>query len=563
MRNFSTINPLKRAFFACLLLTMVLISAYAVQGPPPGHGGMKPLRPDRHKPKPDSSMMDNHDRPGFKRDSTCRDSIFRDSTHRDSTFRDSARHHRHIKNKRDSISHKNDSTHWGDVTIELENDRDSILMDSDFVCEGNLHLKRGVLKLNHHKLRIKGNCTADSGSIDCDSTSSIEINGNDSIVRLRFAHGRKHLGKLKIHDCDTTIIEGDIVVTDSVEVLGGILDISAASFGVRGPMTMFKSRFAGDRRTKFTWSCKTKPDTLNFARGKDTLGTFTMDHSRFLLTVGSNLRIADSLCLNNGKMQIRDGILSLDSNCVMKGFNRNSYIITGDSGSLQRHVRGNGREMEFPIGNAHQYAPAFITPVRGSDTCQYRVHVAYGVLINGLTGDSLHNRPMVKNTWHVTCTADSFKLDLKVKWPKGLETPDFNPKKCFISHYEHHCWDSIPPTVADTLTDSTLIALTRTGIQSLSPFTVMSPNAPTSIAVNQVPNNVIVYPNPATEFVTFASTATGSVIIADLTGRIQRNVVLSGESSTVNVGDMPAGLYLYKLISNGKVTATGKLAVRK
>jgi len=534
MRKSTTFNPLKRAFFIGLLLTTVLISAYALQGPPPGHGGMKP--PGHHG----------------------------DSTHMDSTFKDSMRHHRHIKSYKDSLSHKNDSIKWGDVTIDLENENDSIQMDSDFVCEGNLHLKKGVLKLNHHKLKIKGNCTADSGSIECDSTSSIEVNGNDSIVKIRFAHGKKHLGKLKIHHCDTTLIEGNVVVIDSVEVMGGVLDISAASFNVQGSINMINAQFAGNRKTKFTWGCNSKPDTLRFAHGKDTLGTFRMDPSKFLLTLGSNLRITDSLCLNNSKLQIRNGILSLDSSCVLKGFNRNSYIITGDSGALQRRVRGNGKELEFPIGTVNNYAPACITPTKGKDSIAYCVSAAYGVLAKGLTGDSLAlTNPIVKTTWHVTCTADSFKMTLKLKWPKNLETPGFNRVKCFISHYERRRWDSIPPTVCDSLSDSTLVSLTRTEIQTLSPFTVMSVNAPTSIAT-LTQSNVIVYPNPATDFVSFSQVASGSrVVLTDIMGRIQRNVTLSGENSTVNVSDMPAGLYLYKLVSNGKVTATGKLAVRK
>jgi hypothetical protein len=528
MRNFTSLNPLKRAFFFCLMLCSALISAYALQGPPSGHG--------RHG--------DNH-------------------TGNDTLYSDSLRHHHHIYSDSDSLVSHHDSIRWGDVTIDLAHDSDSICLDSDYVCDGNFHLKKGVLKLNHHKLKINGNCTADSGTIECDSLSSIEVNGNDSIIKLHFGHGHgHHLGKLKINHCDTTVIDGDVVITDSVEVTSGVLDISSATFTVQGVLSMVNSMMAVDKRTTFTWHGTNKPDTLRFVHGKDTVGTFKVDHSNFPLVVSTNLRVADSLCLNNNKLHIRTGVLSLDSSCVLKGFNRNSYIITGDSGSLQRHVRGLGKEIEFPIGTVNNYAPACITPTKGKDSIAYKVSAAYGVLSKGLTGDSLSGS-LVKTTWHVTCNADSFKLTLKLKWPKNLETPGFNRVKCFISHYEHHRWDSIPSTVADSASDSTLVSSTRTEIQSLSPFTVMTAKTVTSL-VSTIQNKVIVYPNPTTDFVNFSSVEAGSkLFLVDLTGRIQRNLTLNTDNSTVNVSDLPAGLYLYRIVSDGKVAATGKLAVSK
>jgi hypothetical protein len=516
MRKFTSLNPLKRAFFSCLLLSSALISAYALQGPPPAPG---------HHGKP----------------------------------------HHHLTTNKDSLTPR-DTTKWGDVTIDLAHDSDSICLDSDFVCNGDFHMKKGVLKLNHHKLKIHGNCVADSGIIETDSLSSIEIVGNDSIVKLHFGHKHgRHLGKLKIHGCDSTkvdtvVIDGDVVVTDSVELVSSVLDISSASFDVQGVMTMVNSMMAGDKRTTFTWKSAGKPDTLRFVPGKDTLGSLKLDRSAFPLVISSNLKVADSICLNNAKLHIRKGILTLDSTCVLKGFNRNNYIVTGDSGTVKRPVRGLGKEIEFPIGTVNNYAPASITPTKGKDSIAYCVSAAYGVLSKGLTGDSL-NIPMVKTTWHVTCTADSFKMTLKLKWPKNLETPGFNRVRCFISHYEHNRWDTIAPGTATT--DTALVSLTRTGIQTLSPFTVMNAKVTTGLSTPSE-TSVSIYPNPATEFVSFTNVAGASKLsIIDLTGSVKRTEMLNSDNSTVNVTELPAGLYLYKIVSNGKITATGKLAVRK
>lgn len=477
------------------------------------------------------------------------------------TWSDSTRLHLNITSCRDSLK-TIPGAHWGDVTINLNGRNDSLQLGSDFTCTGKFNLRKGVLKLNKHQLIMNGNFLGDSGRIQCDSLSRIILNGTEPEYRIRFAAGRQYLGKLISRNHCKTILEGDVVITDSLEFQNGILDITAASMNVQGTINMPNSFLEGGRNTTFTYRGTTKRDTIRFAAGKEYLGSIRVEKSNFPLVVASNLRVADSICLDNGKLQIRDGVLRMDKTCVLKGFNPQSYIVTGGNGSLQRCLTGNGQELEFPIGTAEHYAPARISQVQGALTNEYRVNIANDVLNNGLTGTSMsQTRPMVKNTWHVECTSDTFKLNLKLNWTKAMETPGFDRSNCFVSHYENNRWDSTKTCAVDSSIANQYV-ICREGIETLSPFTILSANMPTSLELSKTPASVQIYPNPAAEFIHVTTSLSGvnKLIITDVMGRTQGEYILNGDNASLNIGHLPAGLYLYILTNKGKVAATGKLA---
>jgi plastocyanin len=69
------------------------------------------------------------------------------------------------------------------------------------------------------------------------------------------------------------------------------------------------------------------------------------------------------------------------------------------------------------------------------------------------------------------------------------------------------------------------------------------------------------YPNPATEFVTLKL----DVQLINEVGSVVRSLTLSpattGTEILVSVADLPAGLYVYRLLANGAVVATQRLTV--
>ncbi len=83
-----------------------------------------------------------------------------------------------------------------------------------------------------------------------------------------------------------------------------------------------------------------------------------------------------------------------------------------------------------------------------------------------------------------------------------------------------------------------------------------------SVAKNTLNNNTItVFPNPATQQVTFTSNnvQNGVVIITDLSGKTIAGTVIENGTATVNKDQINAGIYIYQIISNNQIISTGKL----
>jgi len=77
-----------------------------------------------------------------------------------------------------------------------------------------------------------------------------------------------------------------------------------------------------------------------------------------------------------------------------------------------------------------------------------------------------------------------------------------------------------------------------------------------------------VYPNPAKEQVTITyqlANSSGLFELYDVTGRLVTSfdITTSSGQMTLSVADIPSGIYIYKLVSDGDSDKLGKLAVIK
>lgn len=76
---------------------------------------------------------------------------------------------------------------------------------------------------------------------------------------------------------------------------------------------------------------------------------------------------------------------------------------------------------------------------------------------------------------------------------------------------------------------------------------------------------VVVYPNPASDVVQVKIDPqfhNGQLNISDLSGHEVWSTTLKGETTSVSVSSLPAGMYLYKVQSNGEFIGVGKLVVK-
>ncbi len=116
---------------------------------------------------------------------------------------------------------------------------------------------------------------------------------------------------------------------------------------------------------------------------------------------------------------------------------------------------------------------------------------------------------------------------------------------------------------------------TSTAVTSLSPLptsqtvvTRLDPsiaNPTVGVQENKMANaNVLVFPNPASNSVSFSSNSDESfqVMLFDITGKLIQNYPMTDGKLKVDVSNLNSGLYLYKLVnSQQELVKTGKLTI--
>jgi len=90
---------------------------------------------------------------------------------------------------------------------------------------------------------------------------------------------------------------------------------------------------------------------------------------------------------------------------------------------------------------------------------------------------------------------------------------------------------------------------------------------PSTTGVDNISANdeMRVYPNPVSEYVTFAlpnETENAMVTLYDITGRMAKQVTFSGKEVTIEKGSMTSGIYIYTVTSEGQNLKTGKIIVQ-
>ncbi len=73
---------------------------------------------------------------------------------------------------------------------------------------------------------------------------------------------------------------------------------------------------------------------------------------------------------------------------------------------------------------------------------------------------------------------------------------------------------------------------------------------------------IVLYPNPASDLINLNSSATGELIIVDLTGRKVMTANVTKGANRINVGGLHSGIYLVHITFADGKTASGKLQIR-
>lgn len=193
----------------------------------------------------------------------------------------------------------------------------------------------------------------------------------------------------------------------------------------------------------------------------------------------STITIARDIIFTSSSLQLGDyDFDSFKNSFIFLGspfvnYADNKYFITNGLGKVKANVNGSGlaNGILFPVGNA-TYSPVLVYNI-SSSIGKLNVSVEDVLYINGSSAP-IASANSVNKTWQLSQAIPTANMDIGVTchWTAGLELAGFNDGACWISHHDGSNWDQDTPSAA--INSSGLKSISRLGISSLSPFSVVS-----------------------------------------------------------------------------------------
>lgn len=185
------------------------------------------------------------------------------------------------------------------------------------------------------------------------------------------------------------------------------------------------------------------------------------------LILNDNISVSNQVDLaNNGNIELGTNNLALTFGATIINFDPNHFIITNNTGVLQRRV--GAANVFFPIGNS-TYNPATLNNTGTTDVFSARVEDI--VWDFGTTGTP-ETQDVVNHSWHITeAIVGGSSSKLTVQWDIPQELPGFNRFLSGVAHWDGSIWEH-PVTYTAATPVGTSFSQTRTGITSFSPFAV-------------------------------------------------------------------------------------------
>jgi len=427
-----------------------------------------------------------------------------------------------------------------------------------------LHLLSGALSLSSGSVGISSGAMIEigggtlsasgSGSLNLNSTYDVSyINGSATAGAELSGSGLRNI---------TVNVPGNISLSANLTE-NGTLILTAGSLALNSHDLIFGA--SGDLAASGSGTLSSNSSSsiiintaagltgvLRFANSGNTVNNLTinMSNSSSSVSLGSDVNVNGQLSLQSGKIRLGSNNLTLTAGSTVVGGSANSYVVTDASGTLTRHIAASGSG-SFYVGTTTNFAPITITDASGSASGDVGINVIDMVYANGTTGVVLSaSQPLVSATWFVTNTATgSLNYTMQAMWSAGMEVNGFNRGQAYISHYTSGAWDLQAYSAATA--SGSMYALTRTGITSLSPFTVADKDAHMTTGISTVPINndaFVVYPNPASTTLYFNANADiKHISIYDLMGRMVKSEDVKNNS--ISIGNLPVGSYNIRLTS--------------
>lgn len=257
--------------------------------------------------------------------------------------------------------------------------------------------------------------------------------------------------------------------------------------------------------------------------------------------LASDLKVAGSVDLQSGKLNVQDNTLSLVTGATVKNADAGKYIVTEEEGALAADIAP-GASTTFHVGTAANYAPCNITSKNNTVYNGLMVGVYPEVKAVGATGKVISNtQPLVSATWFIgSPNATTVDADIQVQWSSSMEVNGFNRQKAYISLLNGAKWDSQSPKAATD--NSGNYTISREGVKYFSAFAVFDENT-VDVQDMEVADKMQLYPNPASNVLHIKNAPQGMATIHNTTGRLVKSVSLQQGANTIDVSSLAPGLY--------------------
>lgn len=458
-------------------------------------------------------------------------------------------------------------------TFLVSQSNGNVTLTSDLTVATLVNLEQGSLLLNGFNLRVNGTVSTTAGaSFTGTSTSGLLLDGSGDIS-LVFAPNGAVLGNLAVGQAGGNVmLNSDLLVQTSVDLQEGSLLLNGYDLTIKGALSTAAGASLSGSATSGLILDGAGDVSLIFAANGAQLDTLVVSQSTGDVTLNGDLQIEGNLNLQSGNLVLGNHSVTLTNAAHISGGTVDSYVVTDGTGTLNLLVPTGNSGIFFPCGTSDGFFPAVLAQGAAGASTHLEVRVDAGVLAQGTTGtDLVLTESLVDNTWFIEASNSSAALDLNFTfyWSVDAEVNGFDHDKCFISHFDNGAWD-IQPAAAATAETNGFFSISRTGIATLSPFSVA--NAPTINTTDLDLSDVQLFPNPADVNtpvllqVESAKAMTVQLRVYDATGR-----VFSTESYDVRVGEnrmvlplagLPGGVYFVDLQGVGEKGRVVRRVVR-
>jgi len=263
--------------------------------------------------------------------------------------------------------------------------------------------------------------------------------------------------------------------------------------------------------------------------------------------------ISNELSFVAGKIQLGNGDLEIMPAASITGYDDTRYVVTSEatSGKLIQNVSSAGTFVTFPVGLENNYSPAYVQQTSTGTTGNFSAKC------HSLTG--MASLKAVNRLWMVEgAGVATIDANLKFGWKSTAEINTFNRTNAFVSHFTAGAWDLTAATSATAGVYGTF-ELSRTGLNSLSPFAVVENGQPVGINTISKLSGIEMYPNPSKDFINLrVANATGEYQyeLIDVTGRTILTISNTNSVNKFDLSSLGFGCYFVKItnLSDNKTT---------